>query len=78
MIIDDSGSTGGSVSLRQKEAAFAVVAAARSYADPVGLVVFGSEVTLSLEQTTDSWLTDENKPLIQAKETKRFPILIPV
>jgi hypothetical protein len=52
LIIDDSGSTDGDVLLREKEASFAVIAAARSFGDAVGCVAFGSEVTKSIPMTT--------------------------
>jgi hypothetical protein len=52
IVVDDSGSTEGSVLHREKEAAFAVIAAARTFCDLVGLVVFGSGVTHSLALST--------------------------
>lgn len=52
LIIDDSGSTNGDVLTREKEVAFAVIAAARRYGDPVGCVVFGEKVTASLPLTS--------------------------
>jgi hypothetical protein len=52
LIVDDSGSTSGSPLRREQEAAFAVIAAARRFGDPVGLVVFGSSVTASIAPTT--------------------------
>lgn len=52
LVVDDSGSTEGSVLMREKEAAFAIIAAARAFGDPVGCVVFGSHVTTSLSPTT--------------------------
>lgn len=60
LVIDDSGSTDGDVLLREKEAAFAVIAAARQYGDPVGCVVFGSEVTGSFPPTSQYELLEEN------------------
>jgi len=52
LIVDDSGSTSGAPLRREQEAAFAVIAAARRFGDPVGLVVFGSSVTTSMRPTT--------------------------
>jgi Mg-chelatase subunit ChlD len=59
LVIDDSGSTDGEVLQREKEAAFAVIAAARQFGDPVGCVVFGSEVTGSIEPTSQYDLLEE-------------------
>lgn len=52
LILDDSGSTDGDVLLREKEAAFAVIAAAREFSDPVGFLAFGDGVTSSVQLTT--------------------------
>lgn len=52
LVVDDSGSTEGEILEREIEATFAVLAAARLCNDPVGLVVFGGDVTLSLPMTT--------------------------
>lgn len=52
LVVDDSGSTSGSTLRREQEAAFAVIAAARRFGDPVGLVVFGSSVTASITPTS--------------------------
>lgn len=59
LVIDDSGSTDGDVLRREKEAAFAVIAAARRFGDPVGMVVFGGEVTASLPPTSRYDLLEE-------------------
>jgi hypothetical protein len=53
LVVDDSGSTSGNVLAREKEAAFAIVAAARSFGDPVSLVAFGSRVTRSIPLTSN-------------------------
>jgi hypothetical protein len=52
LVIDDSASTAGDALTREKEAAFAVIAAARKIRDPVGVVVFGSSVTHSIAPTS--------------------------
>jgi len=59
IVIDDSGSTDGNVLQREKEAAFAVIAAARSFQDAVAGVVFGSEVTAS-KPFSNNYLDIEN------------------
>lgn len=52
LVVDDSGSTSGATLEREQEAAMAVIAAARAFADPVGCVVFGSSVTASVAPTS--------------------------
>lgn len=52
LVVDDSGSTEGAVLEREKEAALAVIAAARCFGDPVGCIVFGSGVTGSIPPTS--------------------------
>lgn len=52
LVVDDSGSTSGETLEREQEAAMAVIAAARAYADPIGCVVFGSSVTASVALTS--------------------------
>jgi hypothetical protein len=52
LVVDDSGSTSGQTLQREQEAAFAVIAAARRFDDPVGMVVFGSSVTASMSPTS--------------------------
>ena len=52
LVIDDSGSTEGETLRREKEAAMALIAAARRFGDPVGCVVFGGSVTWAIEPTS--------------------------